>query len=250
MRFPVSHPPDENQSAKADRAARKAERQADADCDQALVDRFNSGDESAFNEIVQRHYNRVMALVFQTLRNYCEAEEIAQDTFIRAHRKLAGFRGDSTLATWLFRIALNLSRNRYWYFFRRHRQDTFPLEWETAEGNRCSLAEVMPGETLDPRSEAIQDEFFDLVAECMVQIDPLHLDVLVRRNQLHHSYAEIAGALGINEGTVKSRLARAREILRELILEAAPDFGREAKMAEFFEPARPVATSMAVAIPA
>jgi RNA polymerase sigma-70 factor (ECF subfamily) len=71
------------------------------------------GDEDAFAEIVTRYRDRMFSIAFSHLRNHADAEEIAQDTFIQAHRGLARFRGDSSLATWLHRIAFNLSRNRH-----------------------------------------------------------------------------------------------------------------------------------------
>ena len=90
---------------------------AESILDVDLVQRFNGGDESAFEEIMNRHKTRIFAAAMALLRNHADAEEITQDTFVRAHRGLAAFRGDSSLATWLHRIAVNLARNRYWYFF-------------------------------------------------------------------------------------------------------------------------------------
>src|ERR1051326_4826415 len=105
----------------ANHAARTITSSAEASHDSTLVHRFKDGDESAFAEIVERYREKMFAVAFSTLRNRADAEEIAQDAFIRAHRGLANFRGDSALSTWLHRIALNLSRNRYWYYFRRRR---------------------------------------------------------------------------------------------------------------------------------
>ena len=84
----------------------------DAAHDAKLVRRFHAGDESAFLEIMTRHREKIFGLTLSLLRNRGDAEEITQDTFIRAHRGLANFRGDSSLATWLNRIAVNLARTR------------------------------------------------------------------------------------------------------------------------------------------
>src|SRR5277367_3297354 len=89
--------------------------------DADLVRRFNAGDEDAFVEIVSRHRGKIVSIALSHLRNHADADEISQDTFIRAHRGLARFRGDSSLATWLHRIAFNLSQNRHKYHFRRRR---------------------------------------------------------------------------------------------------------------------------------
>src|SRR5207244_3631412 len=104
-----------------DRAVPKSAAQLEAQHDALLVHRFKAGDESAFAEIVRRHQPRILSIAWGRLRNHADAEEIAQDTFIRAHRALAAFRGESSLSTWLYRITVNLSLNRYGYFFRRGR---------------------------------------------------------------------------------------------------------------------------------
>ena len=90
--------------------------------------RFNGGEEQAFAEITTRHRERMFSVAFAMLRNNADAEEIVQDTFIRAYRGLATFRGDSSLACWLHRIAVNLARNRYWYFFRRRRHLSISID--------------------------------------------------------------------------------------------------------------------------
>src|SRR5512132_1613034 len=112
----------------AERSARAAASHQEAAHDAELVRRFNAGDEAAFVEIMTRYREKIFSVALALLRNRADAEEIAQDTFIRAHRGLARFRGDSSLATWLHRIAVNLARNRYWYFFRRRRHATLSLD--------------------------------------------------------------------------------------------------------------------------
>src|SRR5690606_6066136 len=87
----------------AERSARAANSQQEAAYDAELVRRFNAGDESAFVEIMTRYREKIFSVALALLRNRADAEEIAQDTFIRAHRGLARFRGDSSLATWLHR---------------------------------------------------------------------------------------------------------------------------------------------------
>src|SRR4051812_12604986 len=92
-------------------AARDASHSAAAE-DAILVQRFNAGDEAAFVEIVERYREKVFSIALGMLRNRADAEEVAQDTFVRAYRGLAKFRGDSSLATWLHRVTMNLARNR------------------------------------------------------------------------------------------------------------------------------------------
>lgn len=208
--------------------------------DAELVRRFKAGDESAFTEIVQRHYARIRALANQLVHNAGDAEEVAQDTFIRAHRALHNFRGDCTLAAWLYRIGLNLARNRYWFNFRRRRQDMLSIDQTTGEGGSLTLAGLLSDGTATPRTESMTGEFVTLVAQCMEQLDASHREILTMRNMLNLSYEEIAASLKVNVGTVKSRIARARERLRELLRQLAPEFGHQSDPADFFEIDRPM----------
>lgn len=216
--------------------APKPESVAEAAFDAELVKRFNLGDETAFVEIMQRYHSKIFGLAHNLLRNTSDAEEIAQDTFIRAHRGLANFRGDSSLATWLYRIALNLSRNRYWYFFRRRRQDSLSLERPLTEDSNATFSDLIAADEDDPVRESANREFSRLVALCMEKLDGRHREILTMRNVLDLPYEEIARALSINVGTVKSRIARARENLRKLLAECAPEFGPESGPSDFFEP--------------
>lgn len=211
----------------------------EAAADRLLIQRFNGGDTSAFDEIVERYRDRIQALAGRFLRNHADAEEIAQDTFIRAYRGLARFRGESSLATWLYRIAVNLARNRYWYFFRRRKHLTLSLECPLNTETNGTFADLVASDEPDPARRAATGEFVVLVATCMSQLAVGHRDILTLRNQLNRSYEEIARTLGINEGTVKSRIARARGKLRELMVEACPEFATETTAREWFEPRRP-----------
>jgi RNA polymerase sigma-70 factor (ECF subfamily) len=240
MISPSSFPAPSAKSARnaTDRAARAAASHQEAEHDAELVRRFNAGDEAAFVEIMTRYREKIFSVALALLRNRADAEEIAQDTFIRAHRGLSRFRGDSSLATWLHRIAVNLARNRYWYFFRRRRQDTLSIDKPVMEGSTQSFAEVLSDGVSDPRKETMHSEFSGLVAAAMERLDRSHREILSMRGTLDLSYEEIAAILGMNVGTVKSRIARAREKLRALLMQAAPEFGREAELADFFESTR------------
>jgi RNA polymerase sigma-70 factor, ECF subfamily len=221
-----------------DRAARAAASKMEAALDAELVRRFNSGDDSAFIEIMERYQRKIFTIVLGLLRNRADAEEITQDTFIRAHRGLGRFRGDSSLATWLHRIAVNLARNRYWYFFRRRRHATLSLDCPLGEDTNATFTELVASEAPDPSREAATGEFSALIASCMEKLDARHREILTLRNSLNHSYDEIAQTLGINVGTVKSRIARARENLRTLLAEMCPEFAPESAPSDWFEPNR------------
>ncbi len=202
--------------------------------DAELIARFNGGDESAFVEMMGRYHGKIFGLAHNLLHNAADAEEIAQDTFLRAHRGLATFRGDSSLATWLYRIALNLSRNRYWYFFRRRRQDSVSLERPLSEDSDGTYSDLIAADTHNPVQQTVTQEFADLVSSCMEKLDARHREILTMRNILNLPYEEISRALGINVGTVKSRIARARENLRKLLAEVAPEFNEDSGPEDFF----------------
>lgn len=195
--------------------------------DAELVRRFNAGDEDAFGEIVTRHRGKMFAIALGHLGNRADAEEIAQDTIIRAYRGLARFRGDSSLSTWLYRIAFNLSRNRSWYFFRRHRHETDSLDCVLGDDSTATLADLIASEAPDPARAAANGEFFEDLTRCMGKLSAEQSEALILRNFLDHSYAEIAGILGVGVGTVKSRISRGRKNLRRLLAqrysESAPD---------------------------
>src|ERR1700722_4614141 len=197
---------------------------AEAIYDAGLVRKFNGGDESAFGELMNRHKTRIFAAAMGLLHNHADAEEITQDTFVRAHRGFARFRGDSSVATWLHRIAVNLARNRYWYFFRRRRHATLSLDASLGEEGDSTFADLVSADAPDPSQESSRNEFEELVSRCMGMLEARHREILTLRNGLNRSYEEIATALGINVGTVKSRIARARESLRSRIAETCPEF--------------------------
>lgn len=219
----------------------------EAAIDDELVSRFTQGDDHAFVAIMERYRSKIFTVTLGLLRNHADAEEVTQDTFIRAHRGLANFRGDSSLATWLYRIAVNLARNRYWYFFRRRRHDSLSLDFPLTEESSATFADLVADTIQDPAQETATTEFSDLVNECMGRLDARHREILTLRNILNRSYEEIADTLGINVGTVKSRIARARENLRRLLAEACPEFAPEAEASEWFLPGRPCYGQPAIA---
>ena len=221
-----------------ERTARTAANKREAEHDAELVRRFLAGDEPAFVEITTRYREKIFSVAISLLRNRADAEEIVQDTFVRAYRGLKNFRGDSSLATWLHRIAVNLSRNRYWFFYRRARHATLSLDCPITDDNSADFSELIATEDPSPARAATATEFSALVTTCMEQLEPSHREILTLRTILNRSYSEIASALGIEEGTVKSRIARARGRLRCLMAEACPEFSPEADPSEWFEPNR------------
>lgn len=207
--------------------------------DAGLVRRFNAGEEAAFVEIVARYRARMFATAFALLRNRHDAEEVAQDTFIRAHRGLANFRGDASLSTWLHHIARNLAHNNYWYFYRRRRHATLSLDCPLGADNPATFADLVASEGASPAREAMTGEFAELVTDCIARLGARPREILTLRNTNQLSYGEIATKLGISIGTVKSRLGRARDSLRALLGKTCPEFDGRSTPVAWFEPQRP-----------
>jgi RNA polymerase sigma-70 factor (ECF subfamily) len=185
--------------------------------DEILIERIKAGDDAAYNTMVSKYYDRIYARVSQLLKNRQDAEEVTQDAFIRAHRGLENFRGDASFSTWLYQIATNLAHNRYWYWFRRKRDQSISFDQPLSEDGDLTLENVMPCGAEDPAQAAVTQEFVDRVAQCMEGLNEKHKEVLILRNVKNLSYDEIAQQLEISVGTVKSRIARARDSLRELM---------------------------------
>jgi RNA polymerase sigma-70 factor (ECF subfamily) len=185
--------------------------------DELLIERIKAGDMAAYNVMVIRHYDRIFSRVLQILNNKQDAEEVTQDAFIRAHRGLENFRGDASFSTWLYQIATNLAHNRYWYWFRRKRDQSISLDQPQREDGSLTLENVMPCADENPAEAVVTQEFVDRVSACMQNLNDKHKEVLILRNVKNLTYDEIAQQLDISVGTVKSRIARARESLRGLL---------------------------------
>ena len=189
----------------------------DAKSEQRFIERLVSHDERAFNELVQAYEQRVYRLVLRMLGRRDEAEDMAQEVFVQVFKAIGTFRGDSKLGTWIYRIAVNLCKNRIKYLSRRHSSDEDelePLAERTALDERKSGA---VGETSRPDQAVEGYQIEKIVQECMVGIDPDFREVLVLRDVEDLSYEELCEVTGLPDGTVKSRLHRARAMLKAAV---------------------------------
>ena len=181
----------------------------------ALIERCAAGDEVAFAELVSEHQRMVVQLALNLLGDRDEALDLSQEVFLRVFRTIGRFRGQSTLKTWIYRIAVNQTRNRHRFWRRRHRADQVSLEAHVAaHGDFLSGAESGPDRVLAQK---------ELAARLKSALDGLPFDqrtVIVLREVDGLSYEEIAYSLGVAVGTVKSRLTRARQSLRLELREA------------------------------
>jgi RNA polymerase sigma-70 factor, ECF subfamily len=193
----------------------------DITADKLLLERFRQGDARAFDDIVQRYREPIFRRVFGMLKNHEDAEEVTQDTFLRARRGLDAFRGDAAFSTWLYQIATNLAHNRYWFWWRRGRHAAVSLDAAVSTEADITLAEILPDEDPDPGAKAVTRELVERVEAAMEQLSPAHREILTLRNVRDLSYEEIAALLDLSLGTVKSRIARAREALKQVLSEQA-----------------------------
>ena len=176
----------------------------------ALIQRCAARDEDACAELVTEHQRMVYQLSLNLLGDHNEALDLSQEVFLRVFRTLPGFRGQSTLRTWIYRIVVNQARNRQRFWRRRHRSQQVSLDEHIrdhgelpAQGDGGSPDRLFGRKQLAERIRTALDQlpFDQKTALVLREIDGL-------------SYEEIGFSLGIAVGTVKSRLARAREALR------------------------------------
>lgn len=178
-----------------------------------LVRRLKRRDEAAFSQLVERHQRQVFAIIHRMLGDRAEAEDLAQEVFVTVFKSIDRFRGDAKLSTWIYRIATNHARNRIKYLRRRHHGRTKELE-DTQES---SFLDRAGGSYHRPDSQAEGHELEAIVKSALGEIEAGHREVIVLRDLEQLSYAEIAQILDVAEGTVKSRLFRARASLHQRI---------------------------------
>lgn len=175
-----------------------------------LIERCRSGDMIAFDEIVALHQNRIFNLCYWMLGNRDDASDAAQEAFVRAFRSLERFRGDASFATWLHRIAVNVSLDA------AQRRKRGPLLYSDLECGGDSPPELDPVDLgQDPQAIAARRERSQSVRAAMAELPEHYRIVLVLFDLENHSYDEVAELLSLPLGTVKSRLNRARLALRD-----------------------------------
>ena len=194
-----------------------------------FVARLVARDESAFNELVRVYERRVFALVFRMLGRRDEAEDLAQEVFVQVFKAIDQFRGDSKLSTWIYRIAVNLCKNRSKYLSRRHAGEQDDID-AIAERAPLTAAKGVSVGTISRPDELVEGmQLEQVVKRAIAQIDPEFREVLVLRDVEDLSYEEIAAITGLPDGTVKSRIHRARAQLRALVEKAMGEKVRKGK---------------------
>lgn len=178
----------------------------------ALIEKVRAGDPDAFEPLVLEHQKKVYNLALKLLRDPDDAADAAQDAFVKAYTGLDSFRADSKFSVWLYRITYNICLD---YVRRKKRMSEIPLTYEDDDGNEAELP--IPDESASPEREYEKTELRELIDRGLDSLSPEHRRILIMREISDMSYAEIAEALSIEEGTVKSRISRARRSLAEFL---------------------------------
>lgn len=174
-----------------------------AEGDAGLVSRAKSGDFRAFEELVRRYRNDVYALAYHFVRNREEAWDVSQEVFIKAHRSLSRFRGDSSFKTWVLRITANQCKD----FLKKRRLDTVSY-------NDALEAEHAASPILGPEHAVEAKELGEAITAALSQLPFKHRTAFVLREFEGMTYEEMARVMGCNLGTVMSRLHHARKKLQ------------------------------------
>ena len=183
-----------------------------AEQEKLLISRILHGDKSAFTAIVDEHESRIYALALRTLGNPDDACDITQEVFLKAYTELSRFRGESRLSVWLYRMTYNLCID---LLRKQKRHPTTPILLDSDEEE---TEMEFPDLRYMPETLLEQKELQNAVHSALSQISPDHRDVLLMREYCGKSYSQIAEILGISEGTVKSRIARARMQLAKILI--------------------------------
>ena len=185
----------------------------------ALVLDLRSGIESAYETLILRFESPVYNIVSRLMDDPGEAADVVQEVFLKIFRKIGSFRQDSSLKTWIYRIAVNEARNhRRW--FSRHRRQEVGLEADAhGEATERAPNEWLPDPGRSPFELALGRETQELIEETLLKVNPKFRAALVLREIEGLSYEEIAEVLEISLGTVKSRILRGRDALRKCLAE-------------------------------
>jgi RNA polymerase sigma-70 factor (ECF subfamily) len=178
-----------------------------------FIDKLRGGDSAAFAVLVDRYSGDIYALLYRLTENAEEASDLTQDTFLRALRSMKGFRGDSELKTWLFRIAINESRNRFRWWKRRRRDVTISLDAMIGETD-SPMSDLIADGSISPEEAALTREREYALQAALLDLSEVFREAVVLCDIEGLSYEQTATALGVGIGTVKSRISRGRDELR------------------------------------
>ncbi len=182
--------------------------------DHEFIERLKRGEAAAFEELVAERSGEIYGLLFRLTENGEEARDLTQETFLRAFQNIDRFRGEADIRTWIYRIAINQARNRSRWWRRRRRDATVSLDATHGESNQ-SLIGTLAEPSQNPEQQTLAREREMALRSALQRLALAYRETVILRDIEGFTYEEIAATLGINVGTVKSRLARGRQELRK-----------------------------------
>ncbi len=187
--------------------------------EQKLVERLKRRDEAAFNELVRLYQGKIYRLVFRMIGDAGEAEDLAQEVFVTVFKSIDGFRGDSKLSTWMYRVATNHCKNRIKYLGRRAHKKKKEFD-EVGDRDAIESASMSTSATV-PRPDEMADakQMESLIKKALGELPDDQRELVVLRDIENMTYEEIQEVTGLPAGTVKSRLHRARLALQTRVAE-------------------------------
>jgi len=175
--------------------------------DALLVRQCLDGDNQAFDRLISRNKRQVFSLIYRMIKNPADAEDLAQESFIKAFRNLASYDPSYPFITWLFKIAHNTTID----FLRANKTTILSLDNEES-----SIQDECFDQSLEESIDSLSDK--SMIDKALTTLPPTYREILILRHQQELTYAEIADTLDIPEGTVKIRLFRARNLLKGKLL--------------------------------
>jgi RNA polymerase sigma-70 factor (ECF subfamily) len=201
---------------------RAGEKDAAPDADTELVSLSQKGDLAAFESLVMRHQKRMLNIAFRMTSDYDEASEVVQDAFVAAYKNIKAFRGDAKFTTWLTSITVNLSKNRLKQMISRRGHLSYTLD-DPLWADDGELTRDQPSKEPSALDWLEKQDVRSRVQDCIKALDPDYREVIVLRDMQDFSYDDIGGLLKMKEGTVKSRLSRARVAIKDCLKKAVGD---------------------------
>jgi len=184
-----------------------------SELERSLLRRLRERDERAFRELIDDHRDRVFNITYRMLGNRAEAEDVAQEVFITVFKTIDSFREESKFSTWLYRVTVNHCKNRIKYLARRHDRDRDELDETSQQQNGAVTG--MPLRAANPDKALATAQMEKLLQEAIAALDDDQRAVVILRDVEDLSIEEICEITGLPDGTVKSRLHRARLVLRK-----------------------------------
>ncbi|HEX7998504.1 MAG TPA: sigma-70 family RNA polymerase sigma factor [Pyrinomonadaceae bacterium] len=181
-----------------------------------FIERLRAGEAAAFDYLVTERSGEVYALLYRLTEDAEEARDLTQETFLRAFQSISRFRGDANLKTWLYRIALNQARNRWRWWRRRRRDVTVSLDAEAGQQEQ-PLSARLHAVGNNPEQETLARERETSLRTALRSLSRSYREAVILRDVEGLSYEEIAAALEVSTGTVKSRISRGRLELRRIL---------------------------------